>query len=109
VEDVVDAQITCQSNIRGDLHLDYFSRDNERKIQIEYDDKTIEGDLIKNSIKIEEKTITYKCNINETYEKQIKYFFSNYKEKNYNLMNNFSEASKTFKKIINFKEEKCLI
>lgn len=113
-EDIVDAQITCSSNIVGDLHLDCFSRNKKRIIQINYDDKLIEGDLIENTIKIidksgKEKKISYKCNIDDTYKKQIEYFFQQYFDKNLTLMNNFSKASKTFKKIMNFKKEKCLI
>lgn len=112
-EDIVEAYITCSSNIVGDLHLDCFSRNNERIIQVNYDDKLIEGDLIENNIKIidkngKEKKISYKCNIDDTYKKQIKYFFAQYQDKNYNIMNNYLEASKTFKKIMNFKKEKCI-
>ena len=56
-----------------------------------------------------EKINKFQCNINEVYKKQLDYFFTQYQVKNYNIMNNFFEASKTFKKIINFKEEKCLV
>lgn len=109
-EDVLDAQITCNKNISGHLHLDYFSRRNERKIKIYYNDKYVEGNLIKNSLKIidkngKEKTMYFKCYQNETYKKQIQYFFEQYSNKNQNIMNNFSEALKTFKKIMNFKKD----
>ena len=80
---------------------------------INYADKTIEGNLLINTIKIidkgKEKIHRFSGDINYTYKKQLEYFFTNYINRNYKLMNNFSEASKTFKKIINFKEEKCLI
>jgi len=113
-EDLLEAQITCDPDVKGNLHLDYFSYKNERKIQIYYDDKYIEGDLIKNTIKIiyknrKEKITNYPGNINDTYKKQLEYFFAQYNDKNYNIMNNFLEAIKTFKKIINFKKEKYLI
>jgi len=109
-EDILDAQITCDKNIRGHLHLDYFSHRNERKIKIYYNDRYIEGDLIKNSIKTldkngKEKTTYLKCEQDETYKKQIQYFFEQYFNKNQNIMNNFSEALKTFKKIMNLKKE----
>lgn len=111
-EDVLDAQIKCSSDIEGKLHLDYFSRDEERKIQIYYDNEYLEGDLIKNTIKVvdkddKEKINKYQNTTNETYNKQIDYFFKQYFVKNHNLMNNFLEASKTFKKIMGFKKENC--
>jgi len=109
-EDFLDAQITCNQNVRGHLHLDYFSHNTERKIQIYYNDKYIEGDLVNNSIKTvdkngKEKVNYFKCDQNETYKKQIQYFFEQYFNKNQNIMNNFSEALKTFKKIMNLKKE----
>jgi len=109
-EDILEAQITCDSDIKGNLHLDFFSRKNERKIHIYYNDEYIEGDLLKNTIKIikkdgEEETIDYHHDIDETYRMQIQYFFEQYFNKNNNIMNNFSEALKTFKKIMKFKKE----
>ena len=106
-EDILNAQITCKSGLKGDLHLDYFSHKNERKIQIYYKNEYLEGDMIKNTIKIlknkKEKTIKYNCGKEYTYRKQIDYFFKNYQIRNYNIMNNFSEALKLFKKIMEFK------
>jgi predicted dehydrogenase len=109
-EDILEAQITCDSGIRGNLHLDFFSRKNERKIQIYYNNEYIEGDLLKNTVKIvkkdgEEEILNYRYGIDETYRMQIQYFFEQYFNKNYNIMNNFSEALKTFKTIMKFKKE----
>lgn len=108
-EDFAEAQITCNSKITGNLHLDYFNPNTQRKIMIYYDDKYVEGDLIENTIKIikkdGEKIIRHKCEKNETYIKQLEYFFEQYHKKDYNIMNNFSEALKTFKKIMDFKKE----
>jgi hypothetical protein len=68
--------------------------------------------MIKNTIKIlknkKEKTINYKCNKDYTYKKQIDYFFKNYQKRNYNIMNNFSEALKTFEKIMEFKKKNVI-
>jgi len=107
-EDFIEAQITCNSNIKGNLHLDCFSKKQERKIQIYFNDRYIEGDLINNKIMIttnkeKQKVLTYKCNLDESYEKQIKYYFKQYHNNNFNLMNNFSEALKIFNKIMEFK------
>jgi len=107
-EDILDAQINCKSDIKGNLHLDYFSQKNERKIQMYYKKEYIEGDMIKNTIKLlknnKEKTLRYNYERNFTYKKQLEYFFKNYQSRNYNMMNNFSEALKTFKKIMEFKK-----
>jgi predicted dehydrogenase len=109
-EDVLEAQLILNSGLKGNLHLDYFSQKNERRIQIYYNDKYLEGDLIKNNIKIikengKEKIIKYRCNIDDTYYKQIQYFFQHYLKKDYNISNNFSDALITFKKIMQFKNE----
>jgi CMP-N,N'-diacetyllegionaminic acid synthase len=109
-EDILIAKLTCNSNIYGNLYLDYFSHDAERKIQIYYNgDEFIEADLINNTIKIingkKERMIKFKTNINETYKKQINFFFEQYKKKNYDIINNYSEALKTFKKIMSFKKD----
>jgi len=113
-DDILEAQLTCDSNITGSLHLDYFSLKNERRIQVYYNDKYIEGDLLENTIKTikehgKEKTINYRYNVDDIYKRQIEYFFEQYDEKNLDIMNNFSEALKTFKKIVRFKKEHCLI
>jgi predicted dehydrogenase len=108
-EDILIANLTCYLGIKGNLHLDYFSLNAERKIKIYYDDELIEGDLIKNTIKIikgkKEKIIKFKIDLDETYKKQIDYFFKQYKSKNYDIINNYSEALKTFKKIMSFKKD----
>lgn len=112
-EDVVDAEIVCITDIKGDLHLDYFSKEKERKIQVFYNDKYLEGDLINNTIKIvehgKEKIVKKEKNLEDTYKMQIDYFFEQYLNKEYNIMNNFSEALKTFKKIMDFKNKHCKI
>jgi predicted dehydrogenase len=112
-EDILNAKISCKSGVKGSLHLDYFSHNVERRIQIYYNNSYIEGDMIKNTIKIlqdkKEKTIKYKCHKDSTYKKQLNYFFKNYQNGNYNVMNNFSEALKTFKKIMEFKKENIIL
>jgi len=111
-EDILNAQILCKSGIKGDLHLDYFSHKSERKIQIYYKNEYIEGDMIKNTINILKdkkiKTINYTCDKDFTYKKQIQYFFKNYQKGNYNIMNNYSEALKLFKKIMEFKKKNII-
>ena len=112
-EDLLEAEITCKTGIKGKVHLDCFTKDTERKICIEYPDKQIEADLINNMIEITDngykKTIMFKCKKDETYIKQFKYFFIQYRNKNTNMMNNYSDALKTFKKIMDFKDKYCKI
>lgn len=108
-EDVAEMQFRCKNDIYGSLHLNYFSHNTERRIQIYYNSMYIEGDLISN------KVTTYKNgkitnvkilsgNRDDTFIKQIDYFLEQYKLNNTHLMNNFKEASKVFKKMIDFKE-----
>ena len=108
-EDILEADITCESTVKGNIHLDYFTKKPERTIQVKFSDKTIIADLIKNTIKTiennQEKTDHIKCKTDETYKKQLQYFFEKHREKNTNMMNNYSESLKTFKKIIEFKKK----
>jgi predicted dehydrogenase len=113
-EDIVDVQIKLKSGINGRMHLNYFSVYPERMIKLYYADRFIEGDLINNCLKIINKNgkneeLKFKFDLNETYEKQINYFFDNYSKNNLNIMNNYSEALKTFNKIISFKNNYCHI
>lgn len=113
-EDVVEAKITCRTGIKGNVHLDYFSHLEERKIKVYFNDRYMEGDLLNNSLlRIDKKgkmeIKNYKIKKDETYINQLKYFFEQYKRRNYDIMNNFSEALKTFKKIMEFKEKYCRI
>jgi predicted dehydrogenase len=105
-EDMVEAEVTCNSNIKGSVHLDNFSRNNERKIQIYYDDEYLEANLLDNTIKRlnrDTKSLKFQCTQDDTYIRQIKYFFDQYNKQNLTVMNNFSEALKTFTAIMKFK------
>jgi predicted dehydrogenase len=109
-EDIFEGQIICNKSF-GNLHLDFFSRKIERKIQIYYNNEYIEGDLIKNEItKIDENdkkiTIFFKNRNEDMYKKQLEFFFNEFKKNNIKCMNNYSEALTTFKKIAKFKEQK---
>lgn len=113
-EDLTEAQITCAQNLHGTLHLDYFSVYNERKIQLYYNTKYIEGDLLKNTVTTIKKNkkpqiIKYENSPDDMYVKQLQYFFEQYNKKNLQNMNNFSEALKTFRKIMEFKKKYCAI
>jgi len=107
-EDNLDAKITCNNN-QGLLHLDTHTQNEERRIEIYYEDVIIKANLINNTLKVDGKKSDFKINPDTTYIKQLDYFFTQFHNKNYNIMNNFREASKTFKKIMDFKKEKCLV
>lgn len=113
-EDLVEAQIRCKNDINGHLHLDCFNKNIQRKIVIYLENKLLEGDLIKNTIAVidennKKSLLKFRCKPDETYKKQLDYFFKNYQERKLNIMNNFQEALIMFKKIVEFKENNCKI
>jgi predicted dehydrogenase len=110
-EDILEAELICKNGVKGSIHLDCFSKKAERFIKLTYRDKEIKADLLKNSIKIitdkVDQTIPVKCEKDETYKKQLDYFINQYYKKNANMMNNYSDALKTFKKLIFFRDKNC--
>ena len=112
-EDIMTGQVKCSSGITGKLHLDCFNPNSQRKIQIYYVDKYVEGDLLENKIKTikngKEQVENFKTSIDDTYREQIKYFFEQYHKNNLVIMNNYSESLKTFKNIMKFKKECNLV
>jgi len=107
-EDLFEGQIICNKT-KGNLHLDFYSRKAERKIQVYYDDLYLEGDLKNYKIRMIDdndklETISFKKNSDNMYKKQLEYFFDEYYKNNKECMNNYSDALKTFKKIMEFKE-----
>ena len=56
-----------------------------------------------------EKVTKFQYSPIDSYVKQINYFFDQFFEENRNLMNNYSEALKTFKKIMEFKNKEGII
>jgi predicted dehydrogenase len=111
-EDYIDAIINLETGANGKLHLDYFTKKPRRTIKINYDDLKIEADLIKNTLKLIDKNkkikeMNFSVAKDETYIKQLDFFFENFKKRNLKIMNNYSEALKTFNKIIKFKNNYC--
>lgn len=103
-EDFTDL-IVKHSSLTSNIHLNYFSQNAQRKIEIETEDSYIRGDLIKNSILVVTENESFdKCfeiNMDEIYLAQLKYYFDNIS--NNRMANNMFEASKTFRKIMEFK------
>ena len=88
---------------QGSIHLNYFSHNFKRQIEIDYEEESIVADLIKNTIDYFEcgeliNTEKYKVDIDYTYKEQLKYYFSNID--NTRMMNNLFDASKLFYEIL---------
>jgi predicted dehydrogenase len=89
------------------IHINFLSHQRQRIIEVDFDEMSIHADL--NSGIIVEyckerivKEIKFDYEIDDTYLKQLKYFFANIN--NPFMMNNIVEASNLFKKIIKFRE-----
>ena len=89
------------------VHVDFFSEREQRKVQVDMDGLSIEADLITNKI-VEFKGGKFSREhgfdgaTRDCYEPQIRYFLSNLH--NPKMMNNISEAAELFKKIYQFKK-----
>ena len=105
-EDFVDAVIETEQAVVN-LHMNIFSRVKERSIKIDCEKGFFYCDLHKSLIEHVDQNgknvITFDTGIAETYGEQISYFFENVD--NPKMMNNLSEASDLFKKILRFKGE----
>ena len=113
-EDILEAQITCSSNIKGNLHLDFFCINPKRELHIYFNDEYIVGNLLENKIiiikkNVRKKIMNFTLDNDYTYQKQLIYFFDRYQRGNINIMNNFSEALPLFKKLMDFKKKYCII
>ena len=111
-EDLIEAQISFSSGLSGHLHLDYFCPSENRNITIYCNEELIEADLNKNQITITKnkskpKLLHIKDGLQDSYIKQMDYFFKEYNKKNIHMMNAYPKAIKTFKKIMQFKHENC--
>ena len=90
------------------IHLNFFSHIPQRIIQIDFKDKTIVGDLIDGTLAEYRKgklfkKIQFKSGYQESFDRQLKYFFKNiYNPK---MMNNLNEAAPLFRKIYTFKNK----
>lgn len=106
-EDYADMLIQTDKG-PSNLHINFFSQIKQRIIQLDFQELTVVADLVnstieefKNEEKISRKEFENERNI--SFEKQIKYFFDNID--NTKMMNNLTEASNLYKKIIVFKNE----
>lgn len=105
-EDYVDYLLETKKG-PVNIHINFFSQFRQRYIQIDFEESTILADLISAEIKQyqneslkDSKRLDY--DKGQEYTDQIKYFFDNIN--NPEMMNNLSEASNLFSKIIEFKQ-----
>jgi len=107
----VDAEDYADILIKTDktavnLHLNYFSRIKKRQIQADFQGKTVNVDLINNSLTeygAEDKPTQSNVPLEPdyTYTEQLQYFFANIN--NPKMMNNLPEAAGLFRQILKFK------
>jgi predicted dehydrogenase len=103
-EDFLDAAINTERTYVN-LHLNFCSFLTERTIKIDCDEQFISADLINGEVRFitvqSEAVEKYEADRNETFRKQIRYFFDNVD--NNRMMNNLFEASSLFRKILKFR------
>ena len=91
------------------IHLNFLSHHHQRRIQMDFKDRSVDGDLMKGEVSVYQKgklvsQKRYAGTLEHCYERQIKYFFENIH--NPHMMNNVKEAAELFKKIYYFKKTK---
>jgi len=103
-DDYADIIISSSAGI-GNIHLDYFGHKTVRTVNITFDNFTVSGDLLANTV------VTYKRGVIVSQEKfdidpdfiykiQIEYFLKNYN--NPFMQNNIFEASELFEEVLRF-------
>ncbi len=104
--DVVDFQCYF-GNVLSNVHLNYCSHYTERTITVIFNDHTVIIDLVNHKANIINlhgtDEIKFEFEINEMYQKQLVYYFNNFKKGS--MMNNFEEASKIFVDILKMNDQ----
>lgn len=104
-EDVANAVMQTVHGLPVNLHMNFMSRLEERKIIVDFEGGYGIGDIRQNRVewmendRKEEKVFT--ATRDEYFREQLQYFFSNIG--NASIMNNLEESSKLLKKILEFK------
>lgn len=105
VEDAADILVKTVSGIPINLHMNFMSRFEERKVIIDFEGGYMRGDIHNNRVEImendkkEEKVFT--TTRDEYFKEQLEYFFANIG--NSRIMNNLGESAELLKKILEFK------
>jgi predicted dehydrogenase len=106
-EDYADMIVHHASGIVSNIHIDYFGRKPQRKIEIFTNDAHIEADLIERSVTVltKEKTDVQKIaplERDDTYKQELDYFFDCIYEQ-INPMNSIMEHVTVLKPVLDFK------
>lgn len=107
-EDFCDVTLRFENGLTGFIHLDYFSRFNERTIKIVSETKEIITDLtnkkiiIKDDNGIDEENFIFEKN--DVYKQQISTFFKAIETKSFNV-NNLIETKNLLQLLLKFKTE----
>jgi len=104
-EDFADVLLATRHAPHINLHLNFLSHMNERRIIIDHEQGCLVGDLLGNKIEIlnghHKKTIRFTATKDDYFKEQIKYFFRYLG--NPLMMNNLKESKATLTKILEFK------
>lgn len=106
-EDNADIFVTTKI-CPGNIHINFLSNLSQRYIQLDFEKFSIIGDILNSEIReFRNEKLNKRRKLDyhqaQEYEDQLKYFFKNLN--NPKMMNNLSDASRLFKKIITFKEK----
>jgi predicted dehydrogenase len=109
-EDFADMMLSHSSGIRSNIHVDYFSKQSQRKIEIYGSNLYIEADLIKRSYtRIVDRDIVVQAfeplGRDSTYEMELTHFFDCI-DKGIQPMNGIEEHVSVLKPLIAFKQQK---
>ena len=104
-EDFADILVRTKKG-PASIHINFLSQIRQRWVQIDFEEKSVVGDLLKN-VMVEYKKgkpsrkIKYHVSIDDCLERQINYFFANIRKKR--MMNDIFEASGLLRKIYSFR------
>lgn len=111
-EDYGELHCTFNNGMIGHILLNFFSHLSERYLIIYCTSKVIRADLLDNSISeyrngtfIRENRI-HLNNINDIYLSQLRYFISNFRKKNLDVMNTVPKATELLRHLLKFKDYK---
>lgn len=103
-DDFSNIIVETENCVSGLIHLDYYRINPKRLIEVTFNEVVVIADLIKNEISIENESnkelLTFECDRNYTYEKQIEYFFDCIKKRKYTF-NDIKEGSEVLNYALN--------
>jgi predicted dehydrogenase len=105
--DFADALLTMGSGAHVNIHVNFFSRINERSVRIDFDGGSIRGDLLKGRVDFlfrgKRRVFIFDVDRDRYIREEICYFFDNIGNKA--IMNSLGESKRFLKKILELKNE----